>query len=189
MSVVLRGCTVAADCHFEYGRNKDAIPGVTFLVPYPKTKGKREVDGDHSAGLDDRHVNYNRIIRSVRPIVESPFGLMKRRFAALNGPFGEEEIQLNDYWTCGYNAYCSRTSDLQQETRICTTLLEEGEPCNPQFDQCSHNNYLSCLVNPNDNTTHWCQKAHYVPSGGSSKTINVRSVNFVCNLPKQTYLN
>eukprot|EP01133_Synstelium_polycarpum_P020418 gene20418-24500_t len=95
LSVVLRGCTVAADCHFEYGRTKDAIPGVTFLVPYPKkTKGKREVDGDHSAGLDDRHANYNRIVRSVRARVESPFGLMKRRFAALNGPFGEEEIQL-----------------------------------------------------------------------------------------------
>eukprot|EP01133_Synstelium_polycarpum_P006689 gene6689-7779_t len=78
ISILLERCTVIADCHFAFGRDKDAIKGVRFLVPYPETSGKRKRDHDDIAvGVDSRRAVYNQLVRSIRARVESPFGLMK----------------------------------------------------------------------------------------------------------------
>jgi len=83
---------------------KDRIPGVTFLVPYairepPKT---RATEGGLVQPTDGLQQNYNRIVRAARAPCESPFGLVKRRFSILQGPFGEDTEQLDCLMTFAF---------------------------------------------------------------------------------------
>jgi len=95
LSTALNKCNVVADCHFAWARPEGTINNVRFLVPYPKSNKKRKrQENNEDQDLDPLQKNYNKIVRSVRARVESPFGLMKQRFKALNGPFWEDEVQM-----------------------------------------------------------------------------------------------
>jgi len=95
LSGLMKGCTAVADCHFAWARPRGTIKDVRFLVPYSKPGKKRKLpDDQQDQDLDPLQQNYNQLVRNVRARVESPFGLMKRRFTALEGPFGEDETQL-----------------------------------------------------------------------------------------------
>ena len=86
----LKGATVIADNHFEYGRKK--IKSVEFLVNYSEPK-------DNSADQNLEGVNrltkekklFNKRHRHCRARVESPFGIIKSKFKILNMKFQEDE--------------------------------------------------------------------------------------------------
>ena len=54
----IKGTVVAADCHYEYGKNSETMTNVRFLVPY-QNKRKRSVDAvvDDESGLSSGRRN------------------------------------------------------------------------------------------------------------------------------------
>lgn len=91
LNTLLKNGVIVADAHFSWAREDQHISEVKFLVPYSAAGHKRKRD---NSDLSERQKSYNQAVREVRSRVESPFGLMKQRFKALDDVFYEDETQL-----------------------------------------------------------------------------------------------
>ena len=94
----LTGAVILADGHYAWGREKESIPGVRFLVPYPENQLHMNTEANNTEArqtprmvLGKKRQNYNSILEGVRGRVESPFGLMKQRWKALEGKFSDKK--------------------------------------------------------------------------------------------------
>ena len=94
----LTGAVILADGHYAWGREKESIPGVRFLVPYPQNQLHMNTEVNNTEArqtprmvLGKKRQNYNSILEGVRGRVESPFGLMKQRWKALEGKFSDKK--------------------------------------------------------------------------------------------------
>lgn len=71
---------VVGDCHFSYGRK---FKRAKFHIPYSELCKEYK-----------NYIGYNRDIRKIRGLVESPFGIAKELFKALRKPFPGSAEQL-----------------------------------------------------------------------------------------------
>lgn len=90
----LKGGVIVADTHYAYGR--DNIRDPKFYVPVPKPpKRKKDDTMVNLSVLTKEQQAKNKAIRQARARVESPFGEVKQKWAALSSPWGESESQLD----------------------------------------------------------------------------------------------
>jgi hypothetical protein len=88
----LSGAHVAADQHFEWGR--DNLRGVKFHTPFKKKAKKRKPGHERPLStLTQEQKQYNTSLYEVRARVESIFGVIKTKWKALQNPFFESHLQ------------------------------------------------------------------------------------------------
>lgn len=91
----LAGATVAANNHFEWGKN---LKEVTFKTTISKPKGRRRKDptgGFISKTLTKEQDTYNKQLSAIHSRVENPFARMQRKVEVLTDLFREGERQLD----------------------------------------------------------------------------------------------
>eukprot|EP01098_Paradermamoeba_levis_P001756 TRINITY_DN12034_c0_g1_i1.p1 TRINITY_DN12034_c0_g1~~TRINITY_DN12034_c0_g1_i1.p1 ORF type:complete len:118 (+),score=13.43 TRINITY_DN12034_c0_g1_i1:240-593(+) len=86
------GATIAGDCHFASGKKAGTVEGVRFLVPYAHVSEEAGATPQQD-DMTKKKRKYNEIVREVRARVESPFGLIKKRWLCLEQPWREGEQQ------------------------------------------------------------------------------------------------
>lgn len=95
----LKGATVVADQHFEWGKTN--LEHVRFHTPisHPKgrpRKGEKKKRGESKLRqLSKKERRYNEQVHSARARVELPFGVMKKKFECLDQPWRESPAQLD----------------------------------------------------------------------------------------------
>ena len=107
LAASFKGAHIVADTHYEtanatfkkIGKQKQVV----FYTPYAKPRGrmpktKGSLAADQSRGLrvlTNEQKEWNKRIQHIRARVESPFGLINKKWKGLRGTFSEDEEQHN----------------------------------------------------------------------------------------------
>ena len=96
------GSTIIADGHYHASRN--LVDGIKFHAPVPKTVKKQTNNNDDNAVLTKEQQTLNKQIRNLRSRVETPFGIIQNKFAALSKTFMDDANQLDNlvYFAFGF---------------------------------------------------------------------------------------